>query len=80
MGELALVVRNDQELNDALCDNRPEEMNEQHRGESRTPVTSKIELFVTIRICWKPLTIFTKSSIFNVAMFLDLPLKKNERI
>ena len=41
---------------------------------SRTPVTSKIELFVTIFNGFQPLKIFTKSSILQVAVALDRTL------
>ena len=44
------------------------------RGGSRTAVTFKMELFVTVVNGWKPLTINTKNSILNVAAVLDLPL------
>ena len=54
------------------------------RGGSRTAATSKMEHFEIIvnglehfEIIvngWKPLTIITKSSILDVAAFLDLPL------
>ena len=45
------------------------------RGGSRTAATSKMEHFVIIVNGWKPLTIITKSSIFDVAAVLDPPLK-----
>ena len=44
------------------------------RDGSRTAATSKVELFVTIVIGWKPLTIITKSSTLNIAVVLDLTL------
>ena len=44
------------------------------RGGSRTPATSKVELFVIIVYGWKPLTIITKSSTLDVATVLDPPL------
>ena len=44
------------------------------RGGSRTAVTSKMEHFVIIVTGWKPITIFTKSSILDVAAVLDPPL------
>ena len=44
------------------------------RGESRTAATPKMEVFVIILNGWKPLTIFTKSSILDVAAVLDTPL------
>ena len=44
------------------------------RGGSRTAAISKMELFVIIVNDWKPLTIITKSSIFDVAAILDPPL------
>ena len=44
---------------------------------SRSDVTSKMEHFVIIVNGWKPLTIITKSSIFDVAVVLDPPLVTN---
>ena len=44
------------------------------RGESRTAATSKMKRFVIIANSWKPLTIITKRSIFDVAAGLDPPL------
>ena len=44
------------------------------RGGSRTAATSKVELFVVIVNCWKPLTIMTKSSTLDVTAVLDPPL------
>ena len=44
------------------------------RGGSRTAATSKMEHFVIIVNGWKPFTIITKSSILDVAAFLDPPL------
>ena len=41
------------------------------RGGSRTAATAKMERFVVIVNVWKPLTIFTKRSILNVAADLD---------
>ena len=41
------------------------------RGRSRAAATSKMELLVIIVNGWKPLIIITKSSIFDVAAFLD---------
>ena len=41
---------------------------------SRATTTSKMERFVIIVNGWKPLTIITKCSIFNVAAALDPPL------
>ena len=41
------------------------------KGGSRTAATSKMEHFVIIVNGWKPLIIITKSSIFDVAAFLD---------
>ena len=45
-----------------------------NRGGSRIAATSKMELFVII---YQPLTIITKSSIFDVAVVLDPPLVTN---
>ena len=45
------------------------------RGESRTDATSKMELFVIIVNGWKPLTIITKISTFDVAAVLGPPLE-----
>ena len=45
-------------------------------GESRTAAISKMERFVIIANCWKPLTIITKRSILDVAAVLDPPLVK----
>ena len=44
------------------------------RGGSRTAATSKVELFVITVNGWKPLTINTKGSTFDVAAVLDPPL------
>ena len=44
------------------------------RGGSRTAATPKMECFVIILNSWKPLTIITKLSIFDVATVLDPPL------
>ena len=44
------------------------------RGGSRTAATSKIERFVIIVNCWKPLTIISKRSILDVAVALDPPM------
>ena len=44
------------------------------RGGSRTAATSKMEHFVIIVNGWKPLTVITKSSIWDVATVLDPPL------
>ena len=41
------------------------------RGGSRTAATPKMERFVVIVNVWKPLTIFTKRSILDVAADLD---------
>ena len=43
------------------------------RGRSRTAATFKMERFVVIVNGWKPLTIITKRSIFDVAAALDPP-------
>ena len=43
-------------------------------GGSRAAATSKMERFVIIVNGWKPLTIFTKHSILDVAAALDPPL------
>ena len=43
------------------------------RGGSRTAATSKMEHFVIIVNCYKPLTMITKSSILNVAIVVDPP-------
>ena len=43
-------------------------------GRSRTVATSKMEYFVIIVNCWKPLTMITKSSILGAAAVLDPPL------
>ena len=40
----------------------------------RSAATCKMESFVIIVNCWKPLTIITKCSILDVAAALDLPL------
>ena len=45
------------------------------RGGSRAAATSKMELFVIIVNGFQPLTIITKSSILDVAVVLDPPLK-----
>ena len=45
------------------------------RDGSRTAATSKMEHFVIIVNGWKPLTIFTKSSILDVAAVLDPSLE-----
>ena len=44
------------------------------RGGSRIAATSKMGHFVIIINGWKPLTIFTKSPILDVATVLDPPL------
>ena len=44
------------------------------RSGSRTAPASKMERFVIIVNGWKPLTIFTKRFILDVAAVLDLPL------
>ena len=44
------------------------------RGGSKAAATSKMECFVIIVSRWKPLTIITKNSIWNVAVALDPPL------
>ena len=44
------------------------------RGGSRTVATSKMDHFVIIVNCWKPLTIITKSFILDVVAVLDLLL------
>ena len=44
------------------------------RGGSRIAATSKVELLVIIVNDWKPLTIFTKSSLLDAAEVLDPPL------
>ena len=41
------------------------------RGGSRTAAAPKMERFVIIVNVWKPLTIFTKRSILDVAAVLD---------
>ena len=41
------------------------------RGGSRAAATAKMECFVLIVNCWKPLTIITKPSILAVAATLD---------
>ena len=48
------------------------------RGGSRTAATSKFKHFVIIVNGFQPLTIITKSSILNVAVILDPPLKINQ--
>ena len=48
-------------------------------GGSRTAVTSKMERFVVIVKCWKPLTIIPKRSILDVAPALDPPLRDQIR-
>ena len=45
------------------------------RDGSRTFALSKMECFVIIVSGWKPLTIFTKHSILDVAAVLDPPLR-----
>ena len=50
--------------------------NNRNRGGSRTAATSKMERFVIIVSCWKPLTIITKCSILDIAAVLDAPLRK----
>ena len=47
----------------------------QLRGGSRAAATSKMERFVIIVNGFKPLTIITKGSIFDVAAALDPPLE-----
>ena len=44
------------------------------RGVSRTPLTSKIKLFVTLVNGFQPLTNVTKNSMLDVARFLETPL------
>ena len=44
------------------------------RGGSRAAATSKMEHFVIIVNCWKPLTIITKRFILDVVAALDRPL------
>ena len=44
------------------------------RGVSRTPETSKMELFVTLVNSFQPLTDATKNSILAVVRVLDPPL------
>ena len=44
------------------------------RGGSRTAATARFERFVIIVDGWKPLTITTKHSIFDVPGALDPPL------
>ena len=44
------------------------------RGQFKAAATSKMECFVIIVNGWKPLTIITKHSIFDVAVPLDPPL------
>ena len=44
------------------------------RGGSRAAATSKMERFVIIVNCLKPLTVITKRSILDVAAALDPPL------
>ena len=46
------------------------------RGGSRAAATFKLERFVIIVNGWKPLTIITKHSIFDVAAVLDPPLNR----
>ena len=46
-------------------------------GGSRAAAVSKVELFVIIVNCSKPLTIITKSSSMDVAAVLDPPLQIN---
>ena len=46
------------------------------RGGSRAAATSKMECFVIIVNCSKPLTIITKRSILDVAAVLDPPLRQ----
>ena len=41
------------------------------RVESRTPATSKMEVFALIAKGWKPSKIFSKSSILDVTGVLD---------
>ena len=48
--------------------------NSPFRGGHMTAATVKMELFVIIVNCWKPLTIIIKSSILDVASVLDPPL------
>ena len=50
------------------------------RGGSRTAAASKVELFVIIVNDWKPLTIMTMSSTFDVPAVLDPPLITVEKI
>ena len=50
------------------------------RGEPRTAATSKMEGFVIIVNSWKPLTVITKHSIWDVAAVLDPPLTMSPNI
>ena len=50
-----------------------------NKGGSRTAATSKMEHFVIIGNCWKPLTIIIKSSILDVATVLGPPLRINSQ-
>ena len=50
------------------------------RGGSRAAVISMMELFVITVNDWKPLTIITRRSIFDVAAALDPPLRILHRI
>ena len=45
------------------------------RGGLRGAATSKVELFVIIVNAWKPLTVITKGSTFDVVAVLDPPLE-----
>ena len=45
-----------------------------YRGGCRAAATSKVELFVITVSDWKPLTIITKSSTWNVTAVLDPPM------
>ena len=44
------------------------------RGRSRAAAASKMERFVIIVNCWKPVNIITKHSILDVVPTLDPPL------
>ena len=47
------------------------------RVESRTPVTSKMELFATIVKGWKPSKIVTKSSLVDVTQ-IQIPFEHSD--
>ena len=53
----------------------PETYKMESRDGSRTAATSKMDQFVIIVNGWKPLTIFTESSILDVAAVLDPSLE-----